>query len=452
MAHQKLLELASAPAGPSEGWMYYDTTLHALGVYNGSEWLYGSGSGWTGGGGGFTEIDGNLTLGGEPVAATPPTSGGPYGLVYNGTDWVSEFVQTNTELAGHFTLDSEAIAITGLAGAQALVFNGSNWVNDAVMPAAESPALGYELFTDGSGNTYWENPGNDELQAGFLGATNPVTATINSSTGVLTFSNFPNNQTAWFLTSSGVPMRGTTPVTAPSALTVSGVTSGDYAYLAMYISCPSTPGGAGAASLVVGTSRTTAALAAADQVGAAAQNGKTLVWDGIAHLASSVWSLVAGTPASGSIIPAATGRDRRPWARGARGRIAYVAGASYTISATTPTPIDTTNLAFRLECSGVPIDYEFLYDWSSSTAEVLVELFMDGALAGSTGADVAQTDGTAHHRTLRGTVVPSSGSHLFEPIAWVFAGSGSGLLSAPRGHHHFWCREDVTVEQVNGTA
>lgn len=32
--------LASAPSSPSEGWFYYDTTLHQFGVWNGTAWTY----------------------------------------------------------------------------------------------------------------------------------------------------------------------------------------------------------------------------------------------------------------------------------------------------------------------------------------------------------------------------------------------------------------------------
>lgn len=91
MAHQKLLNLSAAPASPAAGWMYFDTTLYAIGVYTGTAWVYGSGTTWGTGGAGYTEIDGNLTLGGKAVSAVPPSTGLPL-LAYNGTDWIAELV------------------------------------------------------------------------------------------------------------------------------------------------------------------------------------------------------------------------------------------------------------------------------------------------------------------------------------------------------------------------
>jgi hypothetical protein len=46
LLNMRFQQLASAPTSPSEGWTYWDTTLHQLGVYTGSAWAYlGSGAG-----------------------------------------------------------------------------------------------------------------------------------------------------------------------------------------------------------------------------------------------------------------------------------------------------------------------------------------------------------------------------------------------------------------------
>lgn len=39
-----VVQLSSAPSSPSAGWVYFDTTLNMLGCYNGTTWLYDSGS------------------------------------------------------------------------------------------------------------------------------------------------------------------------------------------------------------------------------------------------------------------------------------------------------------------------------------------------------------------------------------------------------------------------
>jgi hypothetical protein len=44
-----VVALASAPASPNSGWIYFDTTLSALRVYTGSAWVsLGSGGGTAG--------------------------------------------------------------------------------------------------------------------------------------------------------------------------------------------------------------------------------------------------------------------------------------------------------------------------------------------------------------------------------------------------------------------
>lgn len=40
-----LPKLASAPGSPNEGDYYYDTTLHKVGFYDGTTWVYGSAGG-----------------------------------------------------------------------------------------------------------------------------------------------------------------------------------------------------------------------------------------------------------------------------------------------------------------------------------------------------------------------------------------------------------------------
>jgi hypothetical protein len=109
---QRLQQLAAAPAGPVKGTVYFDTVLNALGIYDGTVWVYGSKTAW-GPSGGTTEIDGNLTLGGKPVSAVPPTSGGPYYLEWNGTDWVAGTVSGGGAVSSVFTRTGAVVATSG---------------------------------------------------------------------------------------------------------------------------------------------------------------------------------------------------------------------------------------------------------------------------------------------------------------------------------------------------
>lgn len=366
------------------------------------------------------------------------------------------FHQIPTDLLS-LDIDGEPISITGLTPTEALVYTGSSWVNQKVLIAPTGgPDLGFAFLEDASGSTYFTNPGNDSIQAGFLAGGNPITATINSSTGVLTFTNYPTSQAAWFLTAGGVLMRGGTPVASPTP-TVSGVTSGDFAYLALYMTTPTTPGGTAGTSLVIGTSRTTAALAAADQVGAAAQTGKTLVWDGIAHLASSTWTLVAGTPASGSSIPAATGRDRRPWAKGYRD----AQNLSGTISTSSATPVVVTGMAQRVECSGATIivSVSGSLDIGPGAQNADLWVYEDGVQITASKQELfsfltnwAQVE--VPGRCYEYELTPSAGSHLIQMFWANPAGAGSISFSAASGTPSalFRVEEDLRANANNGTA
>lgn len=448
---QRLQQLSSAPAGPVAGTVYFDTTKHALGVYDGTVWVYGSSTAW-GPSGGTTEIDGNLTLGGKPVSAVPPSSGGPYYLEYNGTDWIAATISGGggSELNGD-TLNGGTIAATTPTSGfpYALVWNGTDWVSEAVIAQPGSGFIGGVLAsTDTAGDPKWVGNGMpDVLQGGFVTGGSAVTATINSSTGVLTFTNWPTSAIAWWYPTGGSSLiRGNT-AGAPTP-TVSGVTSGDYAYLAMYSTCPSTPDGTGGTSLVVGTSRTTAALAAADQVGAAAQNGKTLVWDSIAHLAAGVWTLVAGTPASGSIIPAATGRDRRPWAKGAFADILN-SGSTASASPNGGYAVVDAILNQRIECSGLPLRLRyFTVATGSASAAAQIIFFQDGAQAGLSNSS-ATVAGVARPFQWESLIIPSAGSHLFQP-AW-FTPSGS-LTSNAVSFGDMLTIEELRPGAANGAA
>lgn len=81
---------------------------------------------------------------------------------------------------------------------------------------------------------------------------------------------------------------------------------------------------------------------------------------GVAALPNSAMRLAdILVPALSTSVVTANIRDRRQWARGAYARIVRnanaAAGNDYTTTSATLADIDATNLALRLECSGVPL-------------------------------------------------------------------------------------------------
>lgn len=292
-------------------------------------------------------------------------------------------------------------------------------------------AVGLSLMSDAFGGAQWANDNNDALQGGFVGAVNNgvITAAMGSggTAGQIVFTNWPTGDGVRFPTSSGPLVRGICPSTPTggTALTPSGVTPGDYAYIAVGISHPTIPGGTASPYVAYGPSRTTAALAAADQQGAAATtlNG-LLVWDGIVKNTSGTYTLVAGTPASGSIVPASTGRDRRPWAGGAFSRIFNLVRVRYL-----------TTVAFSAVAAGV----------------LQTVIFFDGVPCNTVISTAVPAVAENALYLLDEVVAPSAGSHLFEP-GWLISGGATVTNVANSYGDNFTVEELLHGNVSNGTA
>lgn len=322
-----------------------------------------------------------------------------------------------------------------------------------IIPAGAG--LGLQLTSDASGDATWVNDNNDALQAGFIGTVNTGVITCAMSGSDLSFTNWPTGDGYYFPTASGPLVRAIVP-SAPATIAPSGVTSGDYAYVQVYLTPPTTAGGTATVGYSVGTSRTTAALAAADQRGAAATSTNVLVWDGIVLNTSGTYTLVAGTPASGSVIPATTGRDRRVWARGAF--FSQTNGSGNTSTAAINTwYLISSNLQSRIECSGAPLRV-ILQAWGSNSLAgygAVTTLFIDGVVVSVSGNTILgwvdmNSAGSVGPVGYEFVYTPTPGSHLLAPYYGCPAGTmtlftGSGYIQG------FSAQELLAPNASNGT-
>lgn len=139
-------------------------------------------------------------------------------------------------------------------------------------------------------------------------------------------------------------------------------------------------------------------------------------------------------PATSTSVTTANIRDRRPWCRGVYSRIVRTAG-NYSLTATVATEIDTTNLRRRVECSGVPLRLTLSGMGSVDVANqvIIVGFFLDGAGVDSTGAlyqFTGASTGIGFGFNLHYVTVPTAGSHLVSPTAWVTTGTKTLLATA----------------------
>lgn len=255
-------------------------------------------------------------------------------------------------------------------------------------------ALGRSMQSDSFGDVQWANAGEgDPLQPGFMVYTPTATASIPSgngtiiatlSGGVFTFGNIPTGDVVWFRDpSTNQYIRGICP--PPPSLGFTGTGTNFYG-VALDLGPPSTPGGLAQWFTVfpnllnIGSAQSTAALAAANQPAVAP--GFIRVWDGIVGNSPGLVSGGSGA----NLIPAATGRDRRPWARGYRNK--YDSTPTYATGSTgVVTPIDATNASFRCEigAAGVIVCelHAGVFSTTSGSSFGAVGWFVDGAAATS---------------------------------------------------------------------
>ncbi len=278
------------------------------------------------------------------------------------------------------------------------------------------------------------NPG-DWLQAGVIGGGDLAvgTVSVNSATGALTFT--PASGVGWVPNGSGVLTRVVN-TAAPQTITP-GTLPATTTFRCIGVEVDST----GAFSLAVGTSQTTAALALANPL--APTSGHIRLFDQVMTNTAGVYSL-----------PALSSRDRRPWARGIDYTTPPNSHANYTISAGSAAVVDATNLQWRLECSGAPLNVAF----NGNAAGIpngsfsQLGLFLDGALVG--GQPMAAPGGTGSQApcSFDVTITPSAGSHLFAIVAWI-VGSGSWSLQAASGINMYTAfREQLAQNANNGTS
>lgn len=315
--------------------------------------------------------------------------------------------------------------------------------------------LGKTFISDASGNLAWQDPRyEDILQAGIVGsiASTGITATVNSSTSALTFSQQRTNDIMWFKLASGLLIPGVIP--AMSSLTaVRPTTAGNFRYIAIDCVPPTIWGGN--ATLTVneaGADQTTAALASTNPT--SVTSGNVRIWDGIVQNSATTTVLVSGGTGINT-IPAATGRDRCPWARGAMSRT--TATATVTNSTTTAAQIAAA-LNTRIEVGANPLRLSFTCIGTNTVAAadgVATSCFMDGSQVDG----VAQLGGQAPGGTSVGgmvgfsyvTAVPAAGSHLFVPVFQAGI-AGTASINGSTWPQVFTIEEIVRPIRLNGTA
>jgi hypothetical protein len=334
-----------------------------------------------------------------------------------------------------------------------------------IIPASAKP--GYALVTDWVGNAAWQDKTPPNIQPGFLGLVGPgstISATLPGTTSLTpTFTGYPGADFAYWnnaINGASGLIKGVLPASLPALpLTVSPV-SGNFLYVALVAQAPIVHEGDVTPSLswlhTSATSRSTANLAAADQF--TFQPAETfgtlsyslILWDGIVWNNGGNYSFVAGTPASGSPIPA-TGRDRRPWARGAHGDVFYAPGSNYTTTNTAAlAAVDATNLALRLEISAPALEFEFkTAGYVRGGQDVVMAMMLDGvtSIAGDNFFVASNaTELPWYLRVFYSNL--AAGSHRFEP-GWFVTGSTATLVN------RWWSvrvREILQPATNNGTA
>ncbi len=135
-------QLGSAPASPAEGWTYWDTTLHQLGLYNGSTWVYvGTGSGTV------TSVS---VVSANGFAGTVATATSTPAITISTT--VSGVLKGNGTAISAATAGTDYCSPTNGTSGQVLVSNGSGGfgtaLSNSITIAGTATALGASITLD----------------------------------------------------------------------------------------------------------------------------------------------------------------------------------------------------------------------------------------------------------------------------------------------------------------
>lgn len=145
-------------------------------------------------------------------------------------------------------------------------------------------------------------------------------------------------------------------------------------------------------------------------------------------------------PATSTTVTTANIRDRRSWARGAHYATVY-AGGNITTTATALQRVDSTNLEFRVECTGVPIIIEFQCS-AVGAGGLEFGLAVDAVERSSTKRRGESAGSTASVRLLRWEITNiTAGSHLFAPM-WCNISAGTATILASSNY-----TADLTIRE-----
>lgn len=162
-------------------------------------------------------------------------------------------------------------------------------------------------------------------------------------------------------------------------------------------------------------------------------------------------------PAGATSLIASNGRDRRRWARGAQYTFTRNANAGgtghYSTTSTSLIAVDPTNLAPRLEFSGVPVIVKLVGGLQNTIAANDTQLeIRDGSIELNGGPPYLMgqpSNNTNLSFSLPWDIpAPAPGSHKFTPY-WKVSGGTSTLLAAATNPLQMSVREDLRQNASN---
>jgi hypothetical protein len=280
----------------------------------------------------------------------------------------------------------------------------------------------------------------DSLQPGVLGigtGIGQLTGTI-AGAATLTISGFPTGDYAWILAASGQMVRCSLPL--PTTFTISGGTGTSYYWLSLRAMAPSFGYGACTYTLVLSAAQTSIANAANLGAGAGGSSipasSEIILWDGVVGYSGGDYTL-ENASASAGWPNNSTGRDRRPWAKGAHWDGSFETGNWSFVGQLANHQIGTLESGstvvpqVRMECTGHPMRVRMQGFASCSLAGGYYhtyDVIVDGALQ-NLGTDIS-SPAASYYMQAEGEYViyPSAGSHLIG-LAWGNGPNNGGQTS-----------------------